>query len=100
MEIFMEEACSMTYIPEESKVFYRSKDGKKENCFIPQEWLVAMCSYVPNKVDGTHAFPLPLTHKAESPILPPQKRTSYHKKYHLYRPGYGISTGVSLHPDH
>ncbi len=25
----------MTYIPEESKVLYRSKDGKKENIFDP-----------------------------------------------------------------
>jgi hypothetical protein len=39
----------MTYIPEESKVHYRSKDGKKENVFDALEWLAAMCSHVPNK---------------------------------------------------
>jgi hypothetical protein len=39
----------MTYIPEESKVLYRSKDGKKENMFDALEWLAAMCSHVPNK---------------------------------------------------
>lgn len=39
----------MTYIPEESKVFYRSKDGKKEHIFDALEWLAAMCSHVPNK---------------------------------------------------
>jgi hypothetical protein len=37
------------YIPEESKVLYRSKDGKKENVFDALEWLAAMCSHVPNK---------------------------------------------------
>jgi len=39
----------MTYIPEESKVFYRSKDGKKENMLDALEWLAAMYSHVPNK---------------------------------------------------
>jgi hypothetical protein len=39
----------MTYFPEESKVLYRSKDGKKENMFDALEWLAAMCSHVPNK---------------------------------------------------
>jgi hypothetical protein len=39
----------MTYIPEESKVLYRSKDGKKQNMFDALEWLAAMCSHVPNK---------------------------------------------------
>jgi len=32
----------MTYIPEESKVIYQSKDGKKENIFDALEWLAAM----------------------------------------------------------
>ena len=40
---------SMTYIPEESKVVYRSKDGKKEKIFDALEWLAAMRSHVPNK---------------------------------------------------
>jgi hypothetical protein len=39
----------MTYIPEESRVLYRSKDGKKENMVDALEWLAAMCSHVPNK---------------------------------------------------
>jgi len=39
----------MTYIPEESKVIYQSKDGKEEKIFDALEWLVAMCSHVPNK---------------------------------------------------
>ena len=39
----------MTYIPEESKVVYRSKDAKEEKVFDALEWLAAMCSHVPNK---------------------------------------------------
>ena len=39
----------MTYIAEESKVIYRSKDGKEERVFDALEWLAAMCSHVPNK---------------------------------------------------
>jgi hypothetical protein len=39
----------MTYIQEESKVVYRSKDDKKEKIFDALEWLAAMCSHVPNK---------------------------------------------------
>ena len=39
----------MTYIPEESKVVYKSKDGKEEKIFDALEWLAAMCSHVPNK---------------------------------------------------
>ncbi|MBN2034679.1 MAG: transposase, partial [Deltaproteobacteria bacterium] len=39
----------MTYIPEESKVIYQSKDGKEEKIFDALEWLAAMCSHVPNK---------------------------------------------------
>ncbi len=39
----------MTYLPEESKVVYRSKDGKEERIFDALEWLAAMCSHVPNK---------------------------------------------------
>jgi hypothetical protein len=39
----------MTYIPEESKVIYQSKDGKEEKVFDALEWLAAMCSHVPNK---------------------------------------------------
>jgi len=39
----------MTYIPEESKVIYRSKDDKKDKEFDALEWLAAMCSHVPKK---------------------------------------------------
>jgi hypothetical protein len=39
----------MTYIPEESKVSYQSKDGKEEKVFDALEWLAAMCSHVPDK---------------------------------------------------
>jgi hypothetical protein len=39
----------MTYIPEESQVIYRSKDGKEEKVFEALEWLAAMCCHVPNK---------------------------------------------------
>ncbi len=39
----------MTYIPEESKVVYQSKDGEEEKTFDALEWLAAMCSHVPNK---------------------------------------------------
>jgi hypothetical protein len=38
----------MTYIPEESRVLYRSKDGHKEKVFDALEWLAAMCSHVPD----------------------------------------------------
>jgi hypothetical protein len=36
----------MIYIPEESKILYRSKDGRKENMFYALEWLAAMCSHL------------------------------------------------------
>ena len=39
----------MTYLAEESKVIYQSKDGKDERVFDALEWLAAMCSHVPNK---------------------------------------------------
>jgi hypothetical protein len=39
----------MTYIPEESKVIYRSKDDKQEKEFDALEWLAARCSHVPNE---------------------------------------------------
>jgi len=32
----------MTYIPEESRVIYQSKDGKKEKVFDALEWLAAI----------------------------------------------------------
>jgi hypothetical protein len=39
----------MTYLQEESKALYQSKDGKKEKTFDALEWLAAMTSHVPNK---------------------------------------------------
>ena len=41
----------MTYIPDESKVVYKSKDAKEERTFDALEWLaaIAMASHVPNK---------------------------------------------------
>ena len=39
----------MTYLPEESKVIYESKDGKEEKVFDALDWLTAMTSHVPNK---------------------------------------------------
>jgi len=39
----------MTYIPEESKIIYQSKDRREEKAFDALEWVAAMCSHVPNK---------------------------------------------------
>jgi len=39
----------MTYLPEESKVLYESKDSEEEKVFDALEWLAAMDSYVPDK---------------------------------------------------
>ena len=39
----------MTYIPDESKVVYKSKDAKEERTFDALEWFAAMASHVPNK---------------------------------------------------
>ena len=44
----------MTYIPDGSKVVYKSKDAKEEKTFDALEWLAAMASHVPNirRTDG------------------------------------------------
>lgn len=39
----------MTYLAQEPKVIYRSKDGNEERTFDPLEWLAAMSSHIPNK---------------------------------------------------
>jgi hypothetical protein len=39
----------MTYLPEESKVIYESKDAQKEKVFDALEWMAAMSSHVPDK---------------------------------------------------
>jgi hypothetical protein len=43
----------MSYVPEEAKVIYQSKDGKDEKVFASLEWLAAMVSHVPNKGEQT-----------------------------------------------
>jgi hypothetical protein len=50
----------MTYLSEESKVIYESKDGKEEKVFDALEWLAAMGSHVPGqgKTDGKVDFDL------------------------------------------
>jgi len=39
----------MTYLREDSKVLYQSKDAKQSKTFDALEWLAAMCSHVPNR---------------------------------------------------
>jgi hypothetical protein len=39
----------MTYVPEESKVIYQSKDGREEKVFDALGRLAAMCSHVQNE---------------------------------------------------
>ena len=39
----------MSYIPEESKVRYQSKEGKQKKEFDALEWIAAMASHVPNR---------------------------------------------------
>ena len=39
----------MTYVRDESKVIYLSKDSKEKKTFDALEWLAAMGSHVPNK---------------------------------------------------
>ena len=39
----------MTYVPEEAKVVYKSKDRKQEKIFDALDWIAAMCSHAPNK---------------------------------------------------
>ena len=85
-----------TYIAEDAKVVYLSKDGKNEKIFDALEWLAAMpacacphadrCSHVPNKacpVPDTGArrwfptprSPLPVTGSMSTPYLPVRDRT-------------------------
>jgi len=39
----------MTYLRDESKVVYQSKDGNRTKTFDALEWLAAMCSHVPDR---------------------------------------------------
>jgi hypothetical protein len=37
----------MTYLRDESKIVYQSKDAKQTKTFNALEWLAAMCSHAP-----------------------------------------------------
>src|SRR3974390_3749768 len=39
----------MTYLDQEAKVIYNSKNGKATKIFDALEWMAAMCSHIPNK---------------------------------------------------
>jgi len=39
----------MTYLRDESKVIYQSKDARQPQTFGPLEWQAAICSHVPNR---------------------------------------------------
>jgi hypothetical protein len=39
----------MTYLPEESKIIYRSKDNRKEKIFYTLDWLAAKTSHIPDQ---------------------------------------------------
>ena len=47
----------MTYIPEESEVIYRSKDGTEEKVFDALEWLAAMPACACRTQTGVPMFP-------------------------------------------
>lgn len=87
----------MTYIPEEFKVLYQSKDGKKENMFDAPEWLVpptAGCFHVPNKGEqmvryyGFYSNISRGKRKQENQdeLIPCQRKTNTHNIMHLLYP--------------
>ena len=39
----------MTYLRDESRVLYQSKDAKQTETFDALEWLAAMCSHAPDR---------------------------------------------------
>jgi hypothetical protein len=39
----------MTYLSEESKILYRSKDNRQVKGFEALDWLAAMCSHIPDQ---------------------------------------------------
>ena len=39
----------MTYLPEESRITYRSKDNRKEKAFDALDWLATMISQIPDQ---------------------------------------------------
>jgi len=44
----------MTYIPDGSKVVYKSKDAKEEKTFDAPEWLAAVCSHSPTRANRSY----------------------------------------------
>ena len=40
----------MTYLPEESRIIYRSKDNRQEKAFDALEWLAAMTLHIRFKI--------------------------------------------------
>lgn len=48
----------MTYLPDESQVLYRSKDGKNEKTFDALEWLAAMPACACRTQTGAPMFPI------------------------------------------
>ena len=38
----------MTYLPDESRIIYRSNDHRQEKTFEALDWLAAMTSHIPN----------------------------------------------------
>ena len=39
----------LTYLPEESRIIYRSKDNRREKTFDALDWLAAMTSHIPDQ---------------------------------------------------
>jgi hypothetical protein len=39
----------MTYLPEESRIIYRSKDNRQEKTFDALDWLATMATHIPNQ---------------------------------------------------
>ncbi len=39
----------MTYLPEEFRIIYRSKDNRREIAFDALDWLAAMTSHIPDQ---------------------------------------------------
>ena len=57
----------MTYVPEDSKVVYQSKDGKEEKIFDALEWLAA--TPVGPKLQRRRMLPCPEQRGAEGSLL-------------------------------
>jgi len=44
----------LTYLPEEARIIYRSKDNRQEKIFYALDWLAAMISHVPHQDEFHH----------------------------------------------